>query len=341
MVITLKDIAKETHLSVSTVSRILNNRHSKSRHASKDTHERVLKLAKDYGYVPHAGARAMVKGKSDNVGLFVPSLDFGRYVTLTAKLIEKLSLRPIVLATHWSSRTEATLLEIVSGRIVDAIIDFHYQKENLSLYRKFQEQGCHLIFRTVEEPVEEVDFDCVGVDVEEGVEKIIEHLYEQGYRKIGFVGGVAANDISQNRFERGQARAYLEAHKKLGLTIEPLRAIPCEPNDLSARDAVIKALSERRDLFDALIVHATNKVLGVLKAIEKVGLTIPRDIGVATIGDTEFCDVMEITMWTQPVEKICKGLVSLLKKRVNQPDAPVYKMSYESSLIVRNSTKRK
>ena len=151
---------------------------------------------------------------------------------------------------------------------------------------------------------------------------------------------MAAEDIAQNRFEGGQAQAYLEAHKKLGLTIDSRRAIPCKPNDTFARDTVVAALKEKTDLFDALIVHSAHKALGTSKAIEQLGLRTPRNIGLAMIGDTEFGDIMEITTWTQPVDKICKGLVSILKNRLDNTNPSIYKLSYESNLIVRNSTNR-
>ncbi|NLW86519.1 MAG: LacI family transcriptional regulator [Planctomycetes bacterium] len=340
MAVTLQDIANNTGLSVSTVSRALST--EKSPHAGEQTRRKVFAAAAKLGYRPNVSARALARGRSDNVALLLPELDCIPYIHQIETHLDELGLHVTPFASHWQTEREAELLESLPARMLDAVINLHYLAANKDVYQEHRRRGQRLIFRVVEEDIEDVPFDCIGVDVDKGVRVLIEHLHAQGYRRIGLLGGFGATDVAAGRFDRGHARGYMQGHQAVGMPVETGRAVPCGAGMVEAYEAARKALASGRDDFDAFIVQSPDKLTGVIKAVQDAGLTIGRDMGLATIGaeDEPVCSLYDVTTWAQPVYRVCKGLVSLLKNRLDDPEGPIHKIYYESTLVARSSSSR-
>lgn len=343
---TLRDIADRAGVAVSTVSRVLNDPASTG--ATTPARKRILAVAQELNYQPHAGAQALKRGFTGTVGLLVPNLnaDFQAYIQGIENELASHDLRIVPFVTRLSARREKQHLSMLPGRMVDAMIGLHYMAENEPVYRDLRKRGYRLIFRVIDDSLAEVDYDCVGINIGQGAGQLFKHLFQQGYRKIGFVGGLASHDIRDGRFEYGHAQSYKLGHDEVGLAIDPTRAIPVEETQhLAAHtyQAVHAALRENPENFDALIVQANDKLIGTLHAVEELGLSVPGDLGIATIGveSNPECEFLGITLWAQPAEAICTSLAALLTKRLNgEQDGPIEKIYHESKLIVRPSTMR-
>jgi LacI family transcriptional regulator len=343
---TLRDIADRAGVAVSTVSRVLN--HSESTGGTTPARKRVLDVARELNYYPNSAAQALKRGFTGNIGLIVPTLNpsFQTYILGLERKLYQHGLRAMPFITHLSPKREAELLGLLPDHTVDAMISLHYMPENREFYRNLRERGYRLIFRVVDESLAGVDFDCVGINIGLGTVKLFAHLFQQGYRKIGFVGGIGAEDIRAGQFDRGHAQSYKLGHDEVGLPLDTTRAIPHPEDEQTTQHAyraVTDALRKHPNNVDALIVQSTDKLLGTVQAVRDLGLRVPEDIGIATIGveTNPECEFLGITLWAQPAEAICTSLAELLIKRLNgEQDGPIEKIYHESQLIVRRSTMR-
>src|SRR5690554_7927103 len=114
MAVTLQDIARNTGLSISTVSRALNA--EKSPHAGEETRRKVFAAAAKLGYRPNLSARTLARGRSDNVALLLPELDCIPYIQHIEKYLDELGLHVTPFASHWRLQREAELLGSFSAR---------------------------------------------------------------------------------------------------------------------------------------------------------------------------------------------------------------------------------
>ncbi len=338
MSVTLQDIAKKTNYSKATVCRVLNNKGKKS-------NSKAAKIIKDaaekLNYRPHFGAQVLAKGKSSHVAVIVPEITYTMFIMRLEAGLSSLDLNMLPISTHWDPQKEAETLKKLPGGL-DIIINLHYWKSNVPVYKEMAEQGYRQVFYVLEEAIENVDFDCVGTNAGMGTYHLFRHLWDKGFRKIGVVGGFCADEVSKRDFRGIQSKGYKQAHDELGIEVVRERAICCESTQMDAFKAVSSALKEKKGLFDALILYSDDLTAGTYKALDNLGITVPDEMGIATFGDihSPFAELYETTIWARSTDRICQGIVSLLKNHISKESSSIQKMFYESTLIERKSTSR-
>lgn len=336
---TLRQIADDTGLDVSTISRIL-NRPERAR-ASEETVERVRLVATRLGYTPHRGAQSLRKGKSGFAGLLLQDMRDAvlvEYIDALNERLRKHDMQVLPLSTGLWPEDELAALDMLPRRQVDAIIGLHYHQENYLHYRRLREAGHRLVFRVVDQPCDGIDLDCVGVDISEAYRQLVSHLAASGYRKIALVGGQIATALASKRFDAVFARSFVAAHRELGLTFEADRAVDCGTDAEDARDAVAAAFRASPGFADALLVQSSKLIPGVCRAVADLGLRVPQDVGIATITDHANCRLAdpEITVWDLPTGEICDRLAELLV--TCDPAGPEHRFASSARLIARRST---
>jgi len=201
--------------------------------------------------------------------------------------------------------------------------------------------GVPIIFRNVNDsPAPE--FDNVMVDIVEGGYILTKHLLENGYSRVALLGGFAARELSENTPPSGLAKGYVRAHEEAGRTVDSNLAIVCHDDGSDAGDRLIEHLKRYPGCFDGVLVQSNSKLPGLYRAFATNGIRIGKDVGVATITDSEFCHLGEtpITAWEQPIEKICTALVEAFFERMNNKKSPSRSVFFPSQLIVRKSSSK-
>nr|WP_255537097.1 substrate-binding domain-containing protein [Pedobacter sp. SYSU D00873] len=193
-----------------------------------------------------------------------------------------------------------------------------------------------VLFDRFLENVPLVDF--VGVDSAQSIYNGIKHLVLEGYKNIGFVTLDSLQSQMQDRlhgYERAASEFKLAEHVK---------EVSYNQSSENIVRQIVSFLKRKKDL-DA-IVFATN-YLGIsgLRAIRELGLAIPDDIGVLVFDDNELFELYtpSITSIAQPINEISDQVISLLLKRLDQPELDVQneRVILETDLIVRNSTSQR
>ncbi len=338
---TLKDVADAVGVNPSTVSRALHG--AGGGRVSEARCREIRDVAQRLGYRANASAQSLARRSSQCIGVIVPELQdpvFMQYVAKLDVLLQAHGLQAIPLASDPHGQGDTRCLQTLATGQVDAVISLHCPQDSVVLIQDYCTRGHHVIVRCVDRPIDELPFDCVGVDVADAFVVLAQHLYDVGCRKIGFVGGLAVDEAKTGERQQGGARYLAKAHEALGLEMETSCLLACS-DAAGARDVVMEVFDQARDRFDALIVQSSKILPGVRRALKELNLTIPDDCAVACISDADVCRFMDVpvTVWDQPVEKICRGLVKLLLGRL-RGETTVHQVQYASRLIVRESTSR-
>lgn len=338
---TLKDVAERVGLNLSTVSRVL-NRPSQAK-VSEKTRSRVLAVAEEMGYRPHATAQALAKGRVGSIGLLVPDyLDevYMRYADALARLFAAEGSLLVPMSTRYEAEFENRALATLSAGRADLILALRYEKDDEPAYRRTHRLGVPLVFRIPDDDLGELPFDAVYADVTTGYRTLAEHFGECGRRRIGLVGGFAAQDLAEGRSGSATVAGFLAGCAAWGTTTGPEQAVPCTASAEGACAAMLERLQDHPRRFDALVVQSNRLVPGVYAALRRLGLRVPQDVAVGTISDAEFCRVAEVpvTVWEQPVATICEELFRLARRRLDEPKAAIEQVRVHSRLIVRPSS---
>lgn len=335
MLVTIKDVAKHTGLSPSTVSRALN----KSGYVSAETQRRVDEAVATLGYQPNLMARSL-KGKPLHlIGLIMPELS-SLYDNAIAKSIANAlyghNYSLILSISNEDPNIDLSNLKMLQEKRVDGIIYVHPMGgSNSEFIQRLVQQGMPII--ELSRRREEVLLEAVLADNVQGAYELTQYLIDLGHRRIGLVLGETDLTTGQNRLA-GYRRALADA----GLPIDPdlirIGSFTLQHGEKGARE-----LLQLDQPPSAILAGSSRILMGVLSVLGQQKLAIPNDISVAAFNDTEW-----LSFWNPPItvvdiaiDEMAELAVDLLLRRIAAPEKKYKPTTYllSSSLIKRGSCK--
>ena len=336
MKINIKDVAKKAGVSTATVSRVLGDFPG----VRDKTRKKVLKAVSELNYEINAVARNLRQKKTNSIGIIVGNV-LSQFYSVIAKSVEdmanKFGYNTILCNGDENPEKELNYLKVLNSNRVDGII--------LTPTGKNSEYVQHLInSRTkvvlLDRLIEGVDCDAVLVDNANGAYKAVKHLIDQGYRKIGIVGGYLDRTTGAERLN-----GYLKAIEEAGITKDDsLIKIGNFKKESGRR--LTRELLKQSNRPEAIFTTNIDMSMGALIAIKEMGLTIPDDIGIVCFDDSDWALILEpsITVIRQPVYQLGSTAAELLIKKIENKKTS---LSHESKiitllteLVIRNSTKK-
>ena len=271
--ITLKDIARELDVSVSTVSKALKN----SKEISKGTKERIKAFAKFYNYRPNNIALSLKNKRTKNIGVIIPDIVHHFFTTVfrgIEKYANKRGYNVIICVSDEAHDKEVINMEMLANGSIDGFIlslsaetqlknDFAHLKELI-------DQGIPIVL--FDRVTSEVECDKVVLNDKESAYEAVEHLVKSGCKHIALVTTDSYFNVSESRRE-----GFLDALKDYGLTTEA-GLILTLPYDLD-NDGLILEFFQSNKIDGVLCV---NEIFAIqcMSVIQKLGLVIPNDISV-------------------------------------------------------------
>lgn len=209
----LKDIAQKLNMSISTVSKALNNDPS----IGKLTKERVQKQAREWDYIPNESARNFKLNKSFTVGLIVPDLLDQFYVLAVngiEEVVTKENYNIILTQSHEDIVKEENIVNImIRNRVEGAIVAITKNTVDMSFLKKFKLVRIPVIY-IIREP-QNHSFNYVSLNNKEGAFKATNFLIKKGHSRIAHIMGPETLQISKIRFE-----GYKEALEKNQISLD-------------------------------------------------------------------------------------------------------------------------
>lgn len=304
----LVDIAEHAGVSVKTVSRVLNG----EQYVTEATRRRVMDSVDALSYVGDAAAAGLRTRRSGTVGLIIPDVRNGYFSLLTRAIEERLtSASPTLLLgdSDEEQAQEERYLRTFRQQRVDSLIVLPAGAP--SLPDAVHEIPTVIVDRTV--PAVEGLADHVLADDHRAADRLVEHLVRHhGMRDVVLVAGRRSVSSVAER-ERG----YQSAMRRAGL-VERVSGEHVTPDDAAAG-----AIRIFRDLTPPFGVFTTNNRMfwGVIAAISRLGLQIPRDVLVTTIdsiGEATYTG-LKPTQGVVPAHEVAARTMELLADRSADP----------------------
>ncbi|MBS9463981.1 LacI family DNA-binding transcriptional regulator [Flagellimonas sp. 389] len=333
--ITLKDIAKELEVSISTVSKALKN----SEEISRDTKEKIQAFAKLYNYKPNNIAISLKNKRTKNIGVVIPDI-VHHFFTTVIRGIEKYAnakgYNVIVCLSEESFDKEVINMEMLANGSIDGFImslsSETQQKGDFNHLKEVTEQGIPVVL--FDRITNEIDCDKVIIDDQLGAYMATKKLIEQGRKKIALITTGDYLSVSKARTE-GYRKALME-------------------NNLPVDESLILKLSSMEideksiiDFFDSNSMDAVlcvNEIFTVysMKLIQKKGLHIPNDVSFIGFTDGLLSKYANpsLTAVAQHGEKMGETSAQMLIDKIeSEVEEETFQTKIlEPTLVVRDST---
>ena len=346
--VTIRDVAKESGFSSTTVSIVLNNA-PLSRYIPPKTKKRIERAAQKLGYRPNQFARSLRSKRSHTVGVMVFDMT-DPYCTLVLRGIEnalyQASYLPILTDVHNERvRFERYLEMLLDRRIEGLIVLANWLLLDINLLADLEKNSIPTAMIACELKTDSIS--SVIVDNEVGGYLALEHLHAMGHRKIAFIRGPKALTDSAPRW-----RGIRSCAKMLELELDTRLVVdlPESSDPISSFEAGFKLtenLIETKRHFTAVLAFDDMSAFGAIRALAKSGLRVPEHCSV--IG---FDDVAPSALYTpplttvrQPMEAMGASAASIVVDGINRvvekrPIATAIHRKVSPELVVRDSTRR-
>jgi LacI family transcriptional regulator len=328
---TMKRIAGELGVSITTVSKVLNNHDD----ISPATRARVMAKVEELGYRPNAVARSLTLRRTHTLGIVIPDLMHSFFVEIIAGIEPVASERGyglLLCSSGENSAKERSELQLLHGRQVDGIILAPAQGVgNAEVLRELHARGTALVMIDRDDyaalPCHRVltDDERVGL-------LATEHLISAGRRAIGHLFGPRL--MHARRREKG----WKEALRAAGIRIQTDWLVSGGFMESDGYSSMKRLLSVRPRI-DAVFAVNDPSAIGAMKAIWEAGLKIPDDIAVAGAGDIIHGDLLKVPLTTVAWSRVELGreAAELLLDSSDRPGSPPRRVIIPPHLVVRES----
>jgi len=325
---TIKDIARLTNVSYSSVSRALNN----SKGVSEATRKEVMRIAAELGYKPNAIARSLVRKQSDTIGLIIPDLlnpFFAEIAQSVFNTAESLGYSAVLGVTGWDPEAERVNIELMMQKRVDGIL---LKQSEANVSYDFGDIPVMLLERSPKSTCGYVE-----VNDEQGGYIAAQHMISCGYRDIVIMGGTAQSVSHKNRVA-GFFRAFEESRLQKD-KVKTIYGSFSLSSGLELMNKYLDGGGRPEAVFCANDVVA----LGVLQSAQEHGLRVPEDLGIMGFDDISYASLPQIMLTTvrQPLNEMGSIAASLLINQIKKGQSGVPpKVILETELMIRNTCRR-
>jgi len=334
--ITLKDIARELDVSISTVSKALKN----SSEISKDTKDKINAFAKYYNYRPNNIALSLKNKRTKNIGVIIPDIVHHFFTTVfrgIEKYANKMGYNVIVCISDESFDKEVINMEMLANGSIDGFIlslsaetqlknDYSHLKELLG-------QGIPIVL--FDRVTEEIDCDKVVSNDTEIAAEAVNHFVKGGLKKIGLITTESYFNVSENR-----RNGYLKALEDNGLKSDDKQILTL-PHD-QENEALLIEFFQNVEVDAVLCV---NEIFAIqcMNVIRQLGLNVPNDISVIGFTNGTLSKYAEpsLSSVAQHGEQMGQRAAQLLINRMEsseEVDEPFKTEIINATLIQRGST---
>ena len=329
---TMRRIAEELGVSVTTVSKVLNE------HADigPATRARVLAKVEELGYRPNAVARSLSLRRTHTLGVVIPDLMHSFFVEVVSGIESVVSDRGyglLLCSSGEDARKERRELDMLRARQVDGLVVASADAGNADLLEHFASLGAALVMIDRDD---HPDLQCHRVLTDDTLvgRLATEHLIAQGRRSIAHLAGPAFIHA------RRRVEGYREALRAHGMTVHPDCVLEAGFLEAGGYDAMKRLLAARRDI-DAVFAANDPTAIGAMKAIWEAGLRVPDDIAVVGAGDVWHADLLRVPLttvgWSK--EELGKRAAELILDQIGpHPEGPFQRIIVPPRLVVREST---
>jgi DNA-binding LacI/PurR family transcriptional regulator len=288
----IREIARQAGVSVSTVSRVLNNHP----YVSPDKREAVLKTIKELDYSPNINAVHLSRGKTNMVGVVLPTINHPYFSELLEGIAEeamKNNIQLVLFQTGYNQEKEYEALEQLRGHLIDGVI-FASRAIPFDSLLKYKAEGPIVLC----EDSDQNEFPSISIQHVAAFNLGLEYLISKGHERIAICLGRLEGTNSQKRL-----KAYEEKMKMIG---QKVREDWIFGKCLLIQDGkkVVHHLLQMKEKPTAFLVGNDQVAAGIITETLINGLNVPEDIAVLSFDNHPISELMGITTIEIPTKQL-------------------------------------
>ena len=337
--LTIKDIAKEFNVSISTVSKALNN----SYEISTSTKEKIQKFAKENNYKPNFNALSLKNRQTKTIGIIIPNM-LNYFFAQVFKGIEKVAndrgYKIISCISNESYTKEVETIEMLSNGIIDGFIlslaEETILKNDFSHLQEMINNNTPIVM--FDRVADSIDCDKVITDDFIGTLNTVNHLVKTGSKNIAFISTISKLKIGEKR-----KHGYLKGLEENNVTVNRNLIIDILEDDYKEYENILTPIFDNNTI-DAVIATDESSAIAAMKVAIKKGHKIPQNFSVISFSNGILARHSSPKMTTISQHGEIMGataaeiLIDKLDKKIT-PDKPKT-VVIKTNLVERNSTKK-
>ncbi|QBD84514.1 LacI family transcriptional regulator [Clostridium tetani] len=332
MMPTINDVAREAGVSISTVSRVLNNNYP----VKEETRKRIEEAIEKLNYKPNMLARSLITKKTSTIGVIVPGITNLFFPTIVESIEDysKDQGYSIVLCnTRGEALKEKEIIENLMSKGVDGIIIIDPTLDNLK-NKYLEDISMKLPIIIVNGSPEELKGNFICYDEKVGTLEAFEYLLELGHKEIAFIRGSKSYsyDIKE--------KIYTDIIEKNNLKYNEILDVG-KGNSIEVVENTQKKVEEfllNKNKPTAIFACNDLMALGVVNACNKLNLNVPQDISIIGFDNTLISNITHPKLTTVDLNMEGIGNIAALKLlEIIEDKNKSIRYTMETKLIVRES----
>ncbi|SDH34353.1 transcriptional regulator, LacI family [Fervidobacterium changbaicum] len=328
--VTIRDVAKAAGVSINTVSRALNNKPD----INKETKEKVLKVAKELGYIKDATATSLRYGLTKVIGVILEDSS-NPFYSEVLKAVEMAARRRgfnvIFMNTEKDYELEEEAVRTMLSRRVDGIIIAPTQEKSgdIQLLMKasvpFVILGVHF---------DEIELPEVYSNDVRGSYLAVSHLIERGRKKIVYLSGFLYKSVARMRLE-----GYRKALHEHLIPFDQSYVFEVEEGVENSYRKMIEIIESGLE-FDGVFCFNDISAIGAIQALREKGYLVPKDVSVVGYDDIAFAHFIQPRLTTVRIDKQREGeqAFELLYEMIKRKEIVNKQIVLDVELVVRETT---
>jgi DNA-binding LacI/PurR family transcriptional regulator len=328
--VTIYDVAEKAGVSISTVSKVLNNTGS----IAEKTRQKVRETMRELNYQP--SVVASVKKRIQTIGLLIPSIA-NPFMAEVARSIEdhvkNFGFSLLVCSTDNHLDNELEYISILKQKYVDGII----LATGLNDYKAIKELiNAEIPVALLSRDIPSLAVDTVLVDDFLGGYEAVQYLISLGHRKIAMI----TENINWS-VVRARVQGYRQALEEAGLEYNE-NLVLLDNTTLDAGKQATRKLLDLPEPPTAIFASTEFLAIGAVKSARELGIHVPKDLSIVGFDDTILATVCDppLTTIAQPIQEMGKKVVELLVEEIEGPKETKQRIVLSPKLVVRESTSR-
>ncbi len=328
---TIYDIAKKAGVSITTVSRVINNHP----YVQEETRQRVKQVLQEMNFIPNSNASSLVRKATNTLAVMVPDITNNFFTTLLRGIEDKANENGFAVIfgnTDENSAKEYSYLQTFMERRVDGLIIDAVFEESTNIKSIIKREIPVVL---IDREINHLQTDYVGSNNSKGAEDLVHYLIGLGHRRIALVSGAPEISVYRQRME-----GYKTAQQKAGLRVDQKIILWGEKPNQETGYLLTKTLLENTSPPTAIFAANNFLAIGVVRALREALLKVPKSMSVVCFdaADTDATLNPFFTSMVQPSRAMGEMAVELLLRRLKNKNIAATKVILEPQFVMREST---
>ncbi|MCQ8888538.1 LacI family transcriptional regulator [Pseudoalteromonas carrageenovora] len=327
---TIYQVSEMAGVSLSTVSRVLND----NDYVSKKTKKKVLEAMKELGYQPSSIARSLASSRTNSVGILVSELDgpfFGQMMSAIEEQLRIAGKHVIITPGHSDEKKEKNGFEFLTSRNCDAIIAHVEAVSNEYLIELSKgKTPIYLMSRYVKE----IKQNCISLDNVMGGYLATKAMINKGHKRIAYIAGPQFKEDASDRL-KGHKKALAEYN----LTFDESLYYVGDFKETGGSDGLRHFIQHKAQI-TALVCANDEMASGAMKYAREHGFNLPKDLAIIGFDNVIFTNYLYPTLTTidNPVPEMGRAAANLVLKDIYKKSGITVNQVFKPKLILRDST---